>query len=74
LRNPAQLDKPFYCGSCHDPHSTNTLNLLRFNAQSAQDLCKNRHQAQKNIFSSVILMKPALWPGREKRLAFSDQQ
>ena len=43
LSNPAQLDKPFYCGSCHDPHSTDTPKLLRFNAQSAQDLCRNCH-------------------------------
>ncbi len=41
--NPAQKDKPFYCGSCHDPHSTDTPHLFMFNAQSPKDLCKNCH-------------------------------
>jgi predicted CXXCH cytochrome family protein len=44
LSNPAQLDKPFYCGSCHDPHSADTPKLFRFNAQSPKELCANCHK------------------------------
>jgi predicted CXXCH cytochrome family protein len=44
LRNPAQSDRPFYCGSCHDPHSTDTPMLFRFNAQSPKELCANCHK------------------------------
>jgi predicted CXXCH cytochrome family protein len=43
LRNPAQGDKPFYCGSCHDPHSTDSPKLFRFNAASAKEMCVNCH-------------------------------
>jgi predicted CXXCH cytochrome family protein len=44
LRNPAQPDKPFYCGSCHNPHSADTPKLFRFNAQSPKELCANCHK------------------------------
>jgi len=43
LSNPAQRDKPYYCGSCHDPHSTDAPKLFKFNAQSQKDLCVNCH-------------------------------
>lgn len=43
LKNPALPDKPFYCGSCHNPHSTNTPTLFEFNARSAGDLCTHCH-------------------------------
>lgn len=33
----------FYCGSCHNPHSTDTVHLLRFNAKSSMALCTNCH-------------------------------
>jgi predicted CXXCH cytochrome family protein len=35
--------KEFYCGSCHDPHSTDTEHLFRFNAKSSMALCTNCH-------------------------------
>jgi predicted CXXCH cytochrome family protein len=42
-RNPAQPDKPFYCGSCHEPHSSDAPKLFRFGAQSPKELCVNCH-------------------------------
>lgn len=42
-QDPKRPGKPFYCGSCHDPHSTNSPLLFRFNAQSVSELCKNCH-------------------------------
>jgi predicted CXXCH cytochrome family protein len=36
--------KPFYCGSCHVPHSSDGPRLLRFNAKSAMALCTNCHK------------------------------
>ncbi len=43
-QDPKRPGKPFYCGSCHDPHSTDGPVLFRFNAQSVQELCINCHQ------------------------------
>jgi predicted CXXCH cytochrome family protein len=43
-QDPLRPGKPFYCGSCHNPHSTNTPLLFRFNAQSVGELCKNCHK------------------------------
>jgi predicted CXXCH cytochrome family protein len=36
--------KPFYCGSCHNPHSTDSPLLFRFNAKSQTELCINCHK------------------------------
>jgi predicted CXXCH cytochrome family protein len=44
LKDPARPDKPFYCGSCHNPHSTNTPKLLKFNARSTMELCTACHK------------------------------
>ena len=44
LMDPARPDKVFYCGSCHNPHSTETPNLFRFNATSAMGLCSHCHK------------------------------
>ncbi len=41
--DPKRPGKPFYCGSCHEPHSSEGLQLFRFNAHSMQDLCVNCH-------------------------------
>ena len=41
--DPARPDKPFYCGSCHNPHSTEEPRLFRFNAQTAMGLCSHCH-------------------------------
>ena len=43
-QDPARPGKPFYCGSCHNPHSTDSPLLFRFNAQSVSKLCKNCHK------------------------------
>ncbi len=42
--DPSRPGKPFYCGSCHSPHSTDGPLLFRFNAQSISELCKNCHK------------------------------
>lgn len=44
LKDPARPDKPFYCGSCHNPHSTSSPKLFRFNAGSTMELCVNCHK------------------------------
>ena len=41
--DPRRPGKPFYCGSCHDPHSTDTPLLFRFKARSASELCNGCH-------------------------------
>lgn len=44
LKDPARPDRTFYCGSCHNPHSTDGGRLFRFNARSAMSLCTNCHK------------------------------
>jgi predicted CXXCH cytochrome family protein len=44
LRDPARPGKPFYCGSCHAPHSADNSYLFRFNAESSRDLCRTCHK------------------------------
>jgi predicted CXXCH cytochrome family protein len=44
LMDPARPGKPFYCGSCHDPHSTDVNKLFRFNARTGMDLCMKCHK------------------------------
>ncbi|MHB8844271.1 MAG: cytochrome c3 family protein [Nitrospirota bacterium] len=41
--DPRRPGKPFYCGSCHDPHSTDTPLLFRFKARSTSELCNGCH-------------------------------
>jgi predicted CXXCH cytochrome family protein len=43
-KDPARPGKPFYCGSCHDPHSSDSPTLFRFNAKSSMGLCVNCHK------------------------------
>jgi predicted CXXCH cytochrome family protein len=43
-QDPARPGKPFYCGSCHDPHSTDSPLLFRFNARSMSELCRHCHK------------------------------
>ena len=43
-KDPARPGKVFYCGSCHDPHSTQVARLLRYNARSSMSLCQNCHK------------------------------
>lgn len=42
--DPARPGKPFYCGSCHNPHSSDGPKLFRHNARSAMDICMNCHK------------------------------
>jgi predicted CXXCH cytochrome family protein len=44
LMDPSRPDKVFYCGSCHNPHSTSGPRLLRFNVGSTMGLCRNCHK------------------------------
>jgi predicted CXXCH cytochrome family protein len=43
LQDPARPGKPFYCGSCHNPHSADNSYLFRFKAKSSGSLCSNCH-------------------------------
>jgi predicted CXXCH cytochrome family protein len=43
-QDPMRPDKPFYCGSCHEPHSSDTRFLFRFNVRSDKELCLHCHQ------------------------------
>jgi predicted CXXCH cytochrome family protein len=44
VKDPVRLGKPFYCGSCHNPHSAVSIRLYRFKATSAYDLCGYCHK------------------------------
>ena len=44
LRDPSRPDKPFYCGSCHMPHSAATAPLFRFRGKSEKDFCTHCHK------------------------------
>jgi predicted CXXCH cytochrome family protein len=44
IKDPARPGREFYCGSCHEPHSTESPRLFRFNAKSAMNLCGNCHK------------------------------
>ncbi len=44
LMDPARPGRAFYCGSCHEPHSTESPRLFRFNAKSAMSICTNCHK------------------------------
>ena len=41
---PGPAREDIDCGSCHDPHSSNSPRMFRFNAQSAMSLCVNCHK------------------------------
>ncbi len=44
VMDPARPGREFYCGSCHEPHSTDSPKLFRFNTKSAMDICVNCHR------------------------------
>ncbi len=44
LKDPARKGRPFYCGSCHEPHSSEGGRLFRFKAMSSETLCVNCHK------------------------------
>jgi predicted CXXCH cytochrome family protein len=43
-QDPNRPGTPFYCGSCHNPHSTDSPLLFKFDAQSVSELCVNCHK------------------------------
>jgi len=44
IMDPARKDKPFYCASCHNPHSSEFPSLFRYKASSAMELCITCHK------------------------------
>lgn len=44
LADPARPDHPFYCGSCHDPHKSDTARLIRYEDRPPLGFCQNCHQ------------------------------
>jgi predicted CXXCH cytochrome family protein len=44
MKDPLRPKKPFYCGSCHDPHGSDNIYSLRFPAASAMGICTNCHK------------------------------
>jgi predicted CXXCH cytochrome family protein len=44
IMDPARPGKEFYCGSCHDPHSSEGNRLIRYRVESYFDLCLNCHK------------------------------
>ena len=44
VKDPARPGKTFYCGSCHDPHSSDSPWLFRYKAKSSMELCVNCHK------------------------------
>ncbi|OGW41730.1 MAG: hypothetical protein A2010_08195 [Nitrospirae bacterium GWD2_57_9] len=43
-KDPKRPDRRFYCGSCHDPHSSDSRKLFRYEAKSTIGICKNCHK------------------------------
>ncbi|HTF99045.1 MAG TPA: cytochrome c3 family protein [Nitrospirota bacterium] len=44
LQDPARPGRPFYCGSCHNPHSGMSPMLFRFDVKTRKDLCIQCHK------------------------------
>lgn len=44
LQDPARPGKPFYCASCHNPHSSDWIRLFRYQANSAMGICTYCHK------------------------------
>jgi predicted CXXCH cytochrome family protein len=42
--DPARPGKKFYCGSCHNPHSSDSVKLFRYKGTMALDICINCHK------------------------------
>ncbi len=42
--DPKRPDRPFYCGSCHNPHSTDTSKLFRYSSKTTIGMCINCHK------------------------------
>ncbi|MDH4162179.1 MAG: hypothetical protein OEW15_05755 [Nitrospirota bacterium] len=46
IKDPARKGKRFTCASCHDPHSGDSPQMIRFPMQSSMDICGNCHSAR----------------------------
>ncbi|MBI5640948.1 MAG: cytochrome c3 family protein [Nitrospirae bacterium] len=44
LDDPARPGKRFYCGSCHNPHSSDSPSLFRYETKSSMGLCTYCHK------------------------------
>jgi predicted CXXCH cytochrome family protein len=44
LQDPTRPGRPFFCGSCHTPHSADNPSLFRFDAKSSKELCIQCHK------------------------------
>ena len=42
-KDPKRPDRLFTCGSCHNPHSSDSIRLFRYPAKSTMALCRNCH-------------------------------
>jgi len=42
--DPSRPGKKFYCGSCHNPHSSDWMKLFRYKATTSFELCDNCHK------------------------------
>lgn len=43
-KDPVRKDKEFYCGSCHEPHSSDWRTLFRYEADKTFELCGHCHK------------------------------
>lgn len=41
--DPKRTDRKFYCGSCHSPHSSDSIKLFRYDVRIKMGLCVNCH-------------------------------
>ena len=44
IMDPLRTDKELYCGSCHNPHSSDSPKLFRYKAKDSFELCKYCHK------------------------------
>lgn len=44
IADPAREGKKFYCGSCHNPHSSDSPRLFRYKAAASFELCMYCHK------------------------------
>jgi predicted CXXCH cytochrome family protein len=44
IDDPARPGKRFYCGSCHNPHSSDSIKLFRYEVKSSSGLCTYCHK------------------------------
>lgn len=44
VSDPARPGKTFYCGSCHNPHSSDSPKLFRYPGHSEMDICTKCHK------------------------------